>query len=226
MKAGPPPRLWIIDPSIHNPEDEGVRFILEDWPGEARVFRPALVPGDGPRPGDGHDADGFVLLGSAASVHDPLTWMEPLSAWLGPLIEGKIRKPLLGVCFGHQFITHLSGGAVGMLNETGKKRLGVEWTLLEHGRLLPGRRKLRVVVSHREEVQRVPAGYRIVAGRPGVAVDGLEHDELPVYSFQFHPEAREDFARRVGLPPTDLDDRVLADSRLLLGAFRRKVLDG
>ena len=226
MRPGSPARLWIVDPSIHHPEEEGVRFILEDWPGEARVFRPALSPGDGPRPGDGHDADGFVLLGSAASVLDPLPWMEPLSAWLSPLLAGEVRKPLLGVCFGHQLIAHLSGGAVGYLEANRKKRLGVEWTVLEHGRLLPGRRELRVVVSHREEVQRVPADYRVVAGRPGVPVDGLEHVELPVFSFQFHPEARTDFARRVGVPPADLDDRVLADSRLLLGAFLRIVLGG
>lgn len=225
MTAGRPRRLWLIDPSVKNPEIEGAAFILERWEGEARILRPALREDDGPAPGDGYEADGYVLLGSAASVHDALPWIEPLRAWLRPLLDGTVRKPLLGVCFGHQLIAHTAGGAVGFLAEDRSKRLGVETSLLEHGRLLPGRNSLRVVVSHREEVQELPAGYRVTAQRPGVAVDGLEHEEFPVFTFQFHPEARPDFARRVGVPLEDLDTRVLEDSRRLIGAFHRRVLE-
>jgi GMP synthase-like glutamine amidotransferase len=226
MSGSRPPRLWIIDPSIKNPEEQGAEFVLEDWPGESRILRPALRPGDGPTPKAGYDADGFVLLGSAASVHDGLDWLASLSDWLGPLLDGTVARPLLGICFGHQLIAHSAGGRVGFLHADRSKRLGVETTSLEHGSLLPGRHSLRVVVSHREEVQALPEGYRITARRPGVAVDGLEHDSLPVYSFQFHPEALDDFARRVGVPVEGLDERVLEDSRRVLGAFRRHVLRG
>ena len=95
---------------------------------------------------------------------------------------------------------------------------------LEGGRLLPGRHALRVVVSHREEVKRLPRGFRSVARRRGVAIDGMEHDTLPVFSFQFHPEAGEEFAGRAGLDLREIDDRLREDSRRLLGAFRRRVL--
>jgi hypothetical protein len=53
----------------------------------------------------------------------------------------------------------------------------------------------------------------------------MEHHDLPIYSFQFHPEAGEEFASHVGLEPALLDDQVREDSRELLGAFRRIVLD-
>ena len=57
------PRLWVIDPSMNNPEDEGIATIVDDWPGESRIFRPVLSPGDGPDPQSGYDTDGIVLMG-------------------------------------------------------------------------------------------------------------------------------------------------------------------
>ena len=168
----------------------------------------------------------YVLMGSAASVHERLPWIAPLAAWLRPLLAGEIRSPLLGICFGHQLIAHVAGGTVAYLAPDRTKRLGVESSRLEGGRLLPGRHTLRVVVSHREEVSGLPDGFLRVARRPGVAVDGMEHAEFPVYSFQFHPEAGAEFAGHVGLDPVEIDERVRADSRKLLGAFRDRVLAG
>jgi hypothetical protein len=59
-----------------------------------------------------------------------------------------------------------------------------------------------------------------------VPFDGLEHDTLPVFTFQFHPEARDEFVRRRGLDPHAVDARLVADSDRLLDAFRRLVLSG
>src|ERR1044071_1515968 len=69
------PKLIVIDPSIAFPEDEGVREVVGDWPGETKVLQPGLTPGDGPKPSDGYDADGIVLMGSRASVHDTFSWI-------------------------------------------------------------------------------------------------------------------------------------------------------
>ena len=62
-----PPSLWVIDPSLRRPEDQGVREVLAGWSGSHRLFRPAR-DGDGPGPETGYDAQGVVLLGSMASV--------------------------------------------------------------------------------------------------------------------------------------------------------------
>lgn len=217
------PALWVIDPSIEHPEDQGVREVLEGWPGSSRVFRPAR-DGDGPAPETGYDVQGVVLLGSMASVHDSLPWMEPLGAWLDPILRGRVLCPLLGICFGHQLIAQRSGGTVGFLHRDRRKLTGVATTELEGSRLIQGRRSLSVVVSHREEVQRRPPGYRTVARRSSVACDGMEHETLPIFAFQFHPEAREEFAGRAGIDPAAIDARVREDSRRLLEAFRRQVL--
>jgi GMP synthase (glutamine-hydrolysing) len=219
------PSLWIVDPSQNTPEDQGVAQILSGWSGESRLFRPSLTKGDGPCPEQGYAADGVVVMGSAASVYDRLPWLERLASWLRPILAGEITMPVLGICFGHQLIAHLAGGSVGDVNEGRTKHVGVETSVLDGGRLLPGHRELRVVVSHRERVDRLPSGYRPVATRAASPLDGLEHDELPIHSFQFHPEAREDFALRAGFDPARIDEAVRSDSRRLLEAFRRRVLE-
>jgi len=215
--------LWVVDPSLAVAEDEGVREVVGDWPGAVRVFRPALRPGDGPVPGTGWDADAVVLLGSRASVHDRLDWLDGLAAWLGPLVDGSVRVPVLGVCFGHQLLAHLSGGPVDYVAPDRRKLVEIGTSRLEGGTLLPGRHELRVVVSHCEEVKQPPHGFRVVASRGAVAVDGLEHEDLPLYSFQFHPEARDAFAGRAGLASGAVDARVREDGRRVLEAFRHRV---
>jgi GMP synthase-like glutamine amidotransferase len=223
MTAGGP-RLWVVDPSIHHAEREGVEQVLQGWPGRSRLFLPALRPGDGPRPRDGYDTDGIVILGSGASVHDDLPWLSELSAWLAPVLEGTPRLPVLAICFGHQLVAHLAGAAIGLLHPGGAKEIGVRESRLEDSELLPGDRRLEVVVSHREEIKTVPPDYRVVARREGVDVDGLEHERLPVFTFQFHPEARGEFFEQQGIPPDGLGARVVEDGDRLLAAFRSRVL--
>ena len=212
--------IWVIDPSQHHAEDQGVEEILRGWSGESRLFRPAL-DGDGPRPGDGYDAGAIVLMGSAASVHEDLPWLVPLRQWLKPIVVGDERRPLLGICFGHQLIADMAGARVDWLEESRDKRLGVERTKIRGSRLLGEDADLRVVVSHRETVVEAPRHYRVTATRPGVPYDGLEHETLDVFSYQFHPEARDEFAARNGIAETEIDASLRADSRRVLDAFRR-----
>lgn len=223
MSGDRPRRLWVIDPSLAHAENQGIGEILNGWSGEHRLFFPALRPGDGPARGTGYDTDGVVLMGSRASVTDDHAWLDELGEWLEPIVSGTVRMPLLGICFGHQMIAHLAGARVGYLSEDREKRCGVETSVLERGELLPGRHELRVVVSHREEVKQCPRAFRVVARREPIAIDGLEHEGLPLFSFQFHPEAREEFAGHAGIRESLIDARVREDNRRLLAAFRLRI---
>jgi len=213
------PRLLVIDPSIVYPETEGTATIVAGWGGEADVRMPSLRPGDGPGPGFGYDYDGVVLMGSRASVEDDHSWLRELAEWLDPLLDGRRALPLFGICFGHQLIAHRAGGSVGHVRPDRKILLGEETSVLEGGRLIPGRTELRVVSSHCEEVKALPAGYRVTARRAGILVDGLEHERLPVFGFQFHPEARGDFLGSRGATPACVCAAAAADGDRLMRAF-------
>ena len=166
-----PPRLLVIDPSIVYPETEGTATILAGWAGEAEVRQPSLRPGDGPGPGFGYDYDGVVLMGSKASVEDEHSWLRDLSAWLDPILDGRKALPLFGICFGHQLIAARAGASIGHVRPDRRLLLGEESSVLEGGRLIPGRTELRVVASHCEEVKSLPGGYRVTARRSGIPID-------------------------------------------------------
>jgi GMP synthase-like glutamine amidotransferase len=217
------PRLLVIDPSIVWPEDAGVVEIVGDWPGTHRVLRPALEPAEVLRPGDPYDTDAVVVMGSRASVHDGAAWLRDLGAWLDPLISGACRRPLLGICFGHQLVAARAGAPVARMREDGSEERGVQTTRFSGSRLAPDG-PMRVVASHGEEVRLVPAGYRVTASRERVAIDALEHETLPVFSVQFHPEARADFLAMRGMPAGPEDAAAFEEQARYLAAFRRAAL--
>jgi GMP synthase-like glutamine amidotransferase len=217
------PHLLVVDPAMTTPEQQGAAEIVRDWPGTFEVLRPCLA-GDGPRPDRGYDADAVVVMGSKASVRDEHGWLFDLEAWLRPVLDGTVPRPLLGICFGHQLVAKLAGGRVDWTHADRREERGFPETTLAGGRLLPGTHRLRVVASHYEAVQGVPLGYRVTATRPHVPVDGLEHETLPIFTFQFHPEGRERFATKVGLDPSGIDARLREDSGRILAAFRALAL--
>ncbi len=222
--AGRRPLLLVVDPSTSYPEEQGARVAAGAWPGEFRVLRPALSRGDGPGPGTGYDADAVIVMGSRASVHDELPWLDELSAWMRPIVRGERRVPLFGICFGHQLLCHLAGGEVGPIDSRGRKLVGYEQTRLTGSRLLPELGAMEVVVSHREAVLSAPPGFRVRGRREDSPVDLAEHPERDVFGAQFHPEAREEFVRQAGLDPSGLTDALRRDNDAMIAAFQRLAL--
>jgi GMP synthase-like glutamine amidotransferase len=226
-------RLLIVDPAVEAPEERGEQEVARDWPGPVTLLRPALEPGRGPGPGTPCDADAVVIMGSAASVHDPpetRPWLGPLAAWLDPLLapDGP-RVPLLAICFGHQLVAYRAGGAVGFRVDAAAPPLrAIVPTRLSGCRLLPGDQPLTVVASHREIVTGPPAGWEVVGRRPDGTLDALQHPQLPIFAVQFHPEAGPGFLARRGIVSEGNAAAsaiaAFADGARLLEAFRRHAL--
>lgn len=191
-------QLVVIDPAMHTPEVDCFNAISRLSPWAASYHLPALCG-----LASLHEVEkqcaanktritGIIVLGSASSVNDRHPWQLELSDWLKPRIDERI--PFLGFCFGHQLLAHIHGATVDFVRADHEKLKGFDSVEITQSRLFPaGTRK--ILRSHREMVTSVPDGFRILARNPSVAIDGLEHEVLPVWSLQTHPEATAGFLR-------------------------------
>ncbi len=100
------------------------------------------------------------------------------------------RRPLLGICYGHQLLARAWGGTV---VRGAHPRLGdEEIRLLEPHPLFAGfPERFPVNESHHEVVLRddpLHQEFRLLAVDGGGQVEAIAHREHPLYGVQFHPE--------------------------------------
>jgi len=101
--------------------------------------------------------------------------------------DGKIKLPLLGICYGHQMIAHVFGGTVdkGESAEYGTGEIEIE----KDGKIFCGiPRKLKVWVSHFDQVTELPQGFEKLARSDTCEIEAMAHVERPIFGVQFHPE--------------------------------------
>ena len=184
----PRPHIAVIDPATRTPELDCFNTMARRSPLPLTYHLPALHGFDSLYR-EGRPLAGVVILGSGASVYDDVPWIPALSAWLRDRLAPDL--PVLGLCFGHQFLAHLHGGEIALL-WNGAKRRGTRIVEVKAPALLPEETG-PLVISHREGVVRPPEGWRVVATSPAVTYDGLAHPEWPIWGFQPHPEATAGF---------------------------------
>lgn len=124
---------------------------------------------------------GVIISGSPASVRD-----EGSPALNLENIKGKL--PLLGVCYGAQFMAHKFGGVV----EASETREYGRANLLfidHHSVLLKGIEVgSQVWMSHGDTIREVPDHYKIEASTRDVKVAAYHIEGEETYGIQFHPE--------------------------------------
>jgi GMP synthase (glutamine-hydrolysing) len=128
-----------------------------------------------------YEPAGVVLSGGPNSVYD--AGAPPCD--LGVLSLG---VPVLGICYGLQWMTHVLGGRV---ERAERREYGRAELLVKNGSVLfaglPHR--LRIWNSHGDHVRALPAGFQ-VTGETGNAVSAAEDPARKLYAVQFHPEVR------------------------------------
>ena len=127
------------------------------------------------------DPDGVVLSGGPSSVYDSdAPACDPRVLGLG--------KPVLGICYGLQWISHQLGGTV---ERAERREYGPAELKLEPGSELfsdlPSH--LRIWNSHGDHIVALPAGFRAV-GTTANAIAAAEDPQRQLYAVQFHPEVR------------------------------------
>ena len=133
------------------------------------------------------DPGGVILSGSPASVPAD-------GSPRAPEILFESGRPILGICYGQQVMTHQLGGEVRPGHETGEGgEFGrafltvTEPCVLFEGLWQVGERH-QVWMSHGDKVTRFAEGFRIVAVSDGAPFALIADDARRYYGTQFHPE--------------------------------------
>ena len=128
-----------------------------------------------------YEPAGIILSGSPCSVYDPAAPIcDP-----GVLAMG---VPVLGICYGLQWIAHMLGGKVERAERREYGRAEID--LRDGSALFVGLpRRLKIWMSHGDHVRSLPPGFQIT----GASASGLSAAEDParrIYAVQFHPEVQ------------------------------------
>jgi GMP synthase (glutamine-hydrolysing) len=132
-----------------------------------------------PKPGEG--VMGVILSGSPWSVRDA-------KAPFPDLEEIKGRIPLLGVCYGAQYLTHAYGGEVLPSNtrEYGRAKLvSADPSDPLFAGVTPGS---QVWMSHGDTIVRIPENYTVTGSTEDVSVAAFRIKGEQTWGIQFHPE--------------------------------------
>jgi GMP synthase (glutamine-hydrolysing) len=124
---------------------------------------------------------GVILSGSPSSVHDKNAPKADLTK-----IKGSI--PLLGICYGAQYLVHYFGGEVMPADsrEYGRANL---ISIIQPDLLLENvNAGTQVWMSHGDTITRVPENYEIIASTTQVIAGAYRIRGEKTWGIQFHPE--------------------------------------
>lgn len=124
--------------------------------------------------------EGIILSGGPSSIYEKQS----------PKIDKTIfdlKIPVLGICYGMQFMTDALGGSV---RQAEKREYGfAELTIKKQDGLFKGiDKKSKCWMSHGDSIEKLPKGFIITASTENTKIAATAHNKKNLYGFQFHPE--------------------------------------
>ena len=104
---------------------------------------------------------GVILSGSPYSVHDPEAFSVDLSQFVG-------RVPVLGICYGAQFISHTLGGKVEKADSREYGRAHLETIDLSNPLFKGFKQHSQVWMSHGDTITAIPDGFKVIGSTKDV----------------------------------------------------------
>ncbi len=124
---------------------------------------------------------GVILSGSPFSVRDADAPKPDLS-----LIKGKM--PLLGVCYGAQYLAHYFGGEVMPSDSREYGRANLGFVDSSNPLFKEVSEHTQVWMSHGDTIERLPENYKIIASTADVKNAAFQIEGEQTFAIQFHPE--------------------------------------
>lgn len=124
---------------------------------------------------------GVILSGSPFSVRDQQAPQIDLSQ-----IKGQL--PLLGVCYGAQYLAHNFGGEVKPSHSREYGRAMLDKVCSENPLIGQLSERTQVWMSHGDTIASIPNNYKIIASTADVPVAAYQIEGEQTWGIQFHPE--------------------------------------
>ncbi|MCK9391513.1 MAG: glutamine-hydrolyzing GMP synthase [Syntrophales bacterium] len=124
--------------------------------------------------------EGIILSGGPASIYEKNS----------PRVDAGIFTlsiPVLGICYGLQFMVHTLGGDViaAAKREYGFAELQI---IRQDGIFTDVEKTTKCWMSHGDTIGKLPKGFNITASTPNTPVAAAEDRKRRLYGLQFHPE--------------------------------------
>ncbi|EPT33720.1 glutamine-hydrolyzing GMP synthase [Phocaeicola abscessus] len=132
-------------------------------------------------PADDASVIGVILSGSPYSVHDSARFKVDLKPFIG-------RIPVLGICYGAQYMADIFGGQVDQANTREYGRANLEHIDAADPLFKGIEKNSQVWMSHGDTITVLPADYHAIASTADVKYAAYAGSKLPVWAVQFHPE--------------------------------------
>lgn len=132
-------------------------------------------------PDDDENVKGVILSGSPFSVRDPQSPRMELEK-----IRGKY--PVLGICYGAQYLSHFFGGEVAPSDSREYGRANLEKIDTKNPLLKGFTKGSQVWMSHGDTIVKIPDNYKIIASTADVKFGAFQVKGEKTWGIQFHPE--------------------------------------
>jgi len=159
--------------------DAGVDWLMDTY---------LVIDGQYPQQRTSYDA--FLITGSKYDSFADTPWIAGLRDYVRDCHAD--HQPLVGICFGHQLLAHALGGEAGRCDAGWG--LGVmQYGLLADAPFVDGPAAVNMIVSHQDQVRRLPPRATRLLGNDFCANAGFYIDN-EVLALQGHPEFTPDYA--------------------------------
>ena len=122
-------------------------------------------------------ADGWLITGSRHGAYEDHPWIAPLEALIRDIAQA--RRPLVGICFGHQIVAQALGGRV--------EKFAGGWAIGPTRYRIDGR-DWCLNAWHQDQVTAPPPGAQVVGHNEFCRYAALRFEDAPILTVQPHPE--------------------------------------
>ena len=132
-------------------------------------------------PKDDPNIIGVILSGSPYSVHDKEAFKANLDLFVG-------KYPVLGICYGAQYIAHANGGKVEQTGTREYGRANLETIDMDCAVFKGFEKGSQVWMSHGDTITSIPEGFHVTGSTGDVKYAAFANEADRVWCVQFHPE--------------------------------------